>query len=190
MSITRSAFRFNLVLIAVWALVFLVTACEDKKAPEKAKTEENTQEKPEQDSATTLKPADTAAKDEAKPVDAVDPTKVEGPVEAADPTAAAEPVAGVPAEPVEPVGEKGRETVMIQADKGEVEFLHWEHQAEIECATCHHTMEADGGKAQSCKNCHGAKDGVPSMEKAAHTRCKGCHKGNDGPIDCDGCHEM
>ncbi len=79
-------------------------------------------------------------------------------------------------------------------------FHHDEHNeaAGIEdCNECHHVYE-DGKKVedessedQRCSDCHGIKtvDGQPSLVKAFHENCKGCHeKEKKGPIMCGQCH--
>lgn len=79
-------------------------------------------------------------------------------------------------------------------------FRHDEHNeiAQIEaCNECHHVYE-DGKKLadessedQMCSDCHELKgeDGKPSLIKAFHLNCKGCHKEKkNGPIMCGECH--
>ena len=79
-------------------------------------------------------------------------------------------------------------------------FRHDEHNetAEIEeCNECHHIYE-DGKKVedessedQMCSDCHELKssNGRPSLRKAFHGNCMGCHrKGVKGPVMCGECH--
>jgi formate-dependent nitrite reductase cytochrome c552 subunit len=73
-----------------------------------------------------------------------------------------------------------------------VTFNHKAHQAKQECATCHHTKNADGtqgpyvaGEEKKCATCH--ELGKPS--DVIHKNCKGCHKdGGAGPTGCNDCH--
>jgi hypothetical protein len=84
-----------------------------------------------------------------------------------------------------------------------VPFPHSKH-AEIECADCHHTMEADGGAIKGCMDagCHdslefrdkdNAKD-IKLVENAYHKQCMDCHKDlrkekkPTGPTACGKCH--
>jgi hypothetical protein len=79
-------------------------------------------------------------------------------------------------------------------------FKHDQHNesAGIEdCTECHHVYE-DGKKLadessedQRCSDCHELKgaDGNPSLTKAFHANCKGCHKTQKaGPVMCGECH--
>ncbi len=80
-------------------------------------------------------------------------------------------------------------------------FLHDEHNeaAEIEeCYECHHIyengkrLEDESSEDQSCIECHDEKatDNTPSLRKAFHTNCKGCHlQQKKGPILCGECHK-
>lgn len=80
-------------------------------------------------------------------------------------------------------------------------FAHDEHneRAEIyECQTCHHVYGEDGellkdesSEDQRCSDCHELeqKGSKPSLEKAFHLNCKGCHKmRRSGPAMCGECH--
>ena len=97
---------------------------------------------------------------------------------------------------------EGPETLTIDTpkkSKSTVTFPHWAHQASNECATCHHTKNADGtqgpytaGKEAKCSTCHDgslANAKVATAKKAAHVSCKGCHKAEKkGPTKCGDCH--
>lgn len=88
-------------------------------------------------------------------------------------------------------------------------FPHAVHQGNFDCATCHHAKGDDGKqvpyvegqKIEKCESCHNkaaVASGMPTkletFKKAAHERCKTCHKTrkaegkNAGPTKCNGCH--
>jgi hypothetical protein len=79
-------------------------------------------------------------------------------------------------------------------------FVHDEHNETAgidDCAECHHLyedgmlLEGESSEDQSCSECHDLKgtDGQPSLIKAFHANCKGCHQEqNKGPIMCGECH--
>lgn len=85
-------------------------------------------------------------------------------------------------------------------------FPHALHQSNFECAECHHTKGDDGKQVaysadmqiQKCEACHNKAVGMPdklnTYKKAAHEKCKGCHKARKkegkkaGPTKCNGCH--
>jgi hypothetical protein len=85
-------------------------------------------------------------------------------------------------------------------------FPHRKHQGMYDCAECHHGMDSEGKQLpyidgmviQHCVTCHNPtmeNKQLGSLMKAAHARCKGCHKkvvaesGTAGPIGkCSGCH--
>ena len=80
-------------------------------------------------------------------------------------------------------------------------FYHDEHNEDAgleDCSRCHHLFDEDGNKLedessedQSCAECHGMADekGRPSLRKAFHLNCKGCHlELRQGPATCGGCH--
>jgi len=79
-------------------------------------------------------------------------------------------------------------------------FRHDEHNetAQIEaCDECHHVYENgtkladESSEDQMCSDCHEleSEDRKPSLIKAFHLNCKGCHKENkNGPIICGECH--
>jgi hypothetical protein len=79
-------------------------------------------------------------------------------------------------------------------------FKHDEHNEEAEifdCSICHHVYE-DGELIPGamsidlpCSECHkvGSDRKSPSLMKAYHKLCMGCHKKEDkGPITCGECH--
>ena len=86
-------------------------------------------------------------------------------------------------------------------------FPHAQHQETFDCGTCHHSKDAEGKlvaykegqKIEKCDTCHNTKAGIneklDTFKKAAHARCKECHKalkkeGKDaGPTKCVGCHK-
>ncbi len=79
-------------------------------------------------------------------------------------------------------------------------FVHDAHNEAAgidDCAECHHVYEDgkrladESSEDQSCSECHDLKgsDGQPSLIKAFHTNCKGCHQEQKkGPIMCGECH--
>src|SRR5512144_1299308 len=79
----------------------------------------------------------------------------------------------------------------IQKSKPAVTFDHKAHADRVKgnCKACHHKDEA--GKEQKCSACHGAKaDGKKvELKEAFHKTCKDCHKKENGPSKCDGCHK-
>jgi hypothetical protein len=79
-------------------------------------------------------------------------------------------------------------------------FRHDEHNQAAgieECNVCHHVYE-DGQKLEYessedllCSDCHAleAVNGQPSLLRAFHDNCKGCHQERkEGPIMCGECH--
>lgn len=81
----------------------------------------------------------------------------------------------------------GPETVVLPARMGDVTFPHAAHQKMVDgCKTCHHA----GMKTPKCRDCHGDTKGeAPKAKDAFHKLCKSCHKENDGPTNCKGCHK-
>jgi len=79
----------------------------------------------------------------------------------------------------------------IQKTKPAVTFDHKAHADRVKgnCKACHHKDEA--GKEQKCSACHGAKaDGKKvELKEAFHKTCKDCHKKENAPTKCDGCHK-
>ncbi|WP_319406401.1 acidic tetraheme cytochrome c3 TmcA [uncultured Desulfosarcina sp.] len=79
-------------------------------------------------------------------------------------------------------------------------FAHDEHNETAgidDCAECHHVYEdgkrvdGESSEDQRCSECHGLKGsgGQPSLIRAFHANCKGCHQEQKkGPILCGECH--
>lgn len=85
-------------------------------------------------------------------------------------------------------------------------FPHDKHKLMYACAECHHGQDAEGRKTpytegmaiKKCGACHNAAAGMKnntlnSFKKAAHVKCRGCHKkvdrtGKSAPTKCNGCH--
>ncbi|GAB4334769.1 MAG: hypothetical protein Kow0089_04130 [Desulfobulbaceae bacterium] len=86
-------------------------------------------------------------------------------------------------------------------------FPHGIHQENFDCATCHHSQDDEGRQAPytegmqvyRCESCHNkGSDTMPdelnTFKKAAHERCRTCHKERKkeglkaGPTKCTGCH--
>lgn len=75
--------------------------------------------------------------------------------------------------------------------------LHNETAGLEDCSVCHHLyedgklVEDDSSEDQACSDCHriDSSGDNPSLRRAYHLNCKGCHlsKGN-GPIMCARCH--
>ena len=99
------------------------------------------------------------------------------------------------------------ESTVDPANKKKLAFFpHAKHQGKFDCATCHHSKDADGKqvpfqeeqKIEKCASCHNTKAGIneklDTFKKAAHARCRTCHKelkkaGREyGPTKCTGCH--
>lgn len=81
-----------------------------------------------------------------------------------------------------------QDPLVLENKYGNVEFSHQKH-ADKECKECHHTFKAGDKSPTPCRECH--KTGAEvTMKKAAHTRCKGCHKElAKGPTKCKECHK-
>jgi len=79
-------------------------------------------------------------------------------------------------------------------------FVHDTHNEAAgidDCAECHHVyedgkrIEDESSEDQSCSECHDMEgsEGQPSLTKAFHANCKGCHQAQEkGPIMCGECH--
>ena len=81
--------------------------------------------------------------------------------------------------------EKAPAEVTLEASMGNITFQHAMHEGRVEdCTTCHH----EGVEAGACTSCHDAKPEAPKAKKVFHKLCKSCHKKNDGPTKCKGCH--
>jgi len=100
-----------------------------------------------------------------------------------------------------------------------VEFDHFSHQENYECGSCHHDSLALEDKTEclhchdkstdtepaSCRKCHlfrrtsqnqdvgqrkySYHKDIPGLKAAYHLQCLGCHKRDEGPVDCTVCHE-
>jgi len=80
---------------------------------------------------------------------------------------------------------KGPKEVKLEAKMGTVTFQHAVHQERVaDCKTCHHM----GVEAGACRSCHGVKPEAPKAKDAFHKVCKDCHKTQNGPTKCKGCH--
>jgi hypothetical protein len=86
--------------------------------------------------------------------------------------------------------------IMLKNTGGKVLLDHKEHAASsgyaVPCLDCHHDMEDEKAKPQSCSECHMAEeDAAPKRSDAFHKLCKGCHEeGGLGPVKCSGCHML
>jgi len=79
-------------------------------------------------------------------------------------------------------------------------FRHESHneKAGIDaCKDCHHVykdgkrLEDASSEDKRCSDCHGPTNsgGTPSLRKAFHLNCRGCHeKAGKGPVMCGECH--
>ena len=84
------------------------------------------------------------------------------------------------------VANNGPAEVKLEASMGTVTFNHAAHQAKVaDCKTCHHK----GVEAGKCTGCHGVDAAAPKAKDAFHTKCKGCHKEQNGPTKCKECHK-
>lgn len=92
----------------------------------------------------------------------------------------------------------GPETLNMKtpAAKKPAVFPHRTHQKIIGCAECHHIF-GEIMTTDSCLSCHNKELSdlkLNNLKKAAHARCRGCHKklhkqGNEKvPVKCSGCH--
>ncbi|HSH24691.1 MAG TPA: cytochrome c3 family protein [Massilibacterium sp.] len=65
-----------------------------------------------------------------------------------------------------------QDVYVYEAPNGNVTFDHDAHQEEIKCDVCHVNT-----------------DKIVVDKNSAHgPTCKGCHRVDDGPISCRGCH--
>lgn len=99
----------------------------------------------------------------------------------------------------------GPADMVLKAEKGNkpATFPHGAHQAKNPCSECHHSKDADGKQAAyvegqaiaKCATCHNAdmaNEKLNSFKKAAHDRCKGCHKAmkaEGASTKCGTCHK-
>ena len=91
-------------------------------------------------------------------------------------------------------------SVFGKPERTQVGFRHESHneKAKIDaCNACHHVvkdgkaLENESSEDKRCLDCHGLKDSgrTPSLRKAFHFNCKGCHeKSGKGPVMCGECH--
>lgn len=84
-----------------------------------------------------------------------------------------------------------------------VEFGHKEHTEKYgySCGSCHHDEEGNklgditcSDDIKSCADCHDKPNGnikssIDYFSGAIHQNCMGCHKEDNGPVSCTGCHE-
>ncbi len=75
--------------------------------------------------------------------------------------------------------------------------VHNETAGIDDCAECHHVyedgilVEGESSEDERCSDCHSleSSNGQPSLIKAFHANCKGCHQSQGkGPILCGECH--
>lgn len=71
-------------------------------------------------------------------------------------------------------------------------FTHGDHADMIDCAACHHMGGADDPGL--CSDCHMPtfdpdEPLLPSLKRAYHLNCVGCHQDMGGPTECTDCHE-
>ncbi|ADU62354.1 MAG: cytochrome c family protein [Pseudodesulfovibrio sp.] len=71
-------------------------------------------------------------------------------------------------------------------------FSHDDHADDYaagDCQSCHHDATVEP-KPQSCDNCHGKREDIPSLKEANHTRCASCHEDlfAKGITGCAACH--
>jgi hypothetical protein len=91
-------------------------------------------------------------------------------------------------------------SVFGKPERSQAVFRHDSHneKAKIDdCNTCHHVYK-DGKKQADessedklCSDCHALGDAgrTPSLRKAFHLNCRGCHeKSGKGPVMCGECH--
>jgi hypothetical protein len=91
-------------------------------------------------------------------------------------------------------------SVFGKPERSQAVFRHDSHneKAGIDtCNECHHVYQ-DGKKLEDassedkrCSDCHGLADAdrTPSLRKAFHFNCRGCHeKSARGPVMCGECH--
>ena len=67
-------------------------------------------------------------------------------------------------------------TKEYQSSSGVVVFNHESHSMDRDkdCSNCHSALKIFGGEVS---------------ELLAHNYCKACHEANNGPTECNGCHD-
>ena len=91
-------------------------------------------------------------------------------------------------------------SVFDRPNRTQAVFNHDEHneKAELdECNECHHVyedgelLEDESSEDLFCSDCHDlvSDTAMPSLRRAFHKNCKGCHQEQGaGPIMCGECH--
>ncbi len=91
-------------------------------------------------------------------------------------------------------------SVFGKPERTQAIFRHDSHNetAKIDaCNECHHEyqdgkrLEDASSEDKRCSDCHGLADSgrMPSLRKAFHLNCRGCHeKSGQGPVMCGECH--
>lgn len=93
----------------------------------------------------------------------------------------------------------GQESIEMKTPEGKKPalFPHRFHQRFLSCLECHHVSE-QAMTVNKCVTCHNdsmKNQQLNDLKKAAHARCRGCHKsvndqGRKAPSKCGGCHSM
>ena len=91
---------------------------------------------------------------------------------------------------------KAPETVELGAASKQFEVMSFDHSMHTEttdyCTDCHHSNKSYD-RIVACGECHlpgKQPEGKLNRKSAFHKQCVGCHKEQDeGPQDCDDCHE-
>lgn len=90
--------------------------------------------------------------------------------------------------------------VFEKSERTRAVFRHESHNekaAITACNECHHVMkdgkklEDESSEDKQCADCHGLSESAstPSLRKAFHLNCRGCHeKSGKGPVMCGQCH--
>ncbi len=91
-------------------------------------------------------------------------------------------------------------SVFGKPERSPAVFRHESHNetAKIDaCNECHHVykdgkrLEGESSEDRRCSDCHGPANSAstPSLRKAFHLNCRGCHeKSGKGPVMCGECH--
>lgn len=84
-------------------------------------------------------------------------------------------------------------SITVENKNGNVTFSHEQHQKDVRCETCHHTMAKD---KVACRACHRAEGKRLTAKDAFHKTCKGCHEqtvkadpNSKAPTQCKDCHK-